>query len=113
MKDKIITKKENNRKRSQSHRDKLKENGIKGRDNSAYAEFTELTTYICVDCKKRIKHYYNWDEYLGRIYKFRGRFRCKHCFFLSGNRKENSSALMGDYRLYEDRKVNDIDYFGE
>jgi len=112
MKDPLIVKKEDNRRRSQNHRDRLKENNIKGRDNSAYAEFTELTLYSCIDCGKKIKHYYDWDRYLGRIYKFKGRFRCKHCSYLLVNRKEYSSASMGDYRLYEDRKVNDIDYFG-
>ena len=111
MKAMSVTKKEDNRNRAQKYRDTAKEEYRQLRETS-YAEFTEITAYICIDCGKRIRHYYDWDECLGRIYEFRGRFRCKYCLFLLGERSQSDTDMGNDYIFHGDGKVGGIDYFG-
>ena len=107
-----LVNREANKERAQRYRDKAKKEYRQIRDTS-YAEFTEKTFYICIDCGKRIKHYYDWDEYLGRVYEFRGRFRCKYCLFLLGERRQSDTDMCNDYVFHDrDGKVGGIDYFG-
>jgi len=49
---------------------------------------SEVTKYKCIECNRPIVWLYQVDEYAGKIYKFRNRFRCKKCYYLLGRRDD-------------------------
>ena len=77
----MVLQNEKNRENTCKYRRRLKENGQVEYENPGGAEFTEMTNYVCIDCEGEIRHYYDMDRYLGRVYRFKNRFRCKSCYF--------------------------------
>jgi len=79
------------------------------------AKLSEETEYICIDCGKKIIHYYDMDEFLGRIYRFRNRFRCKRCFFfLNLDMRRVGMDVENRHRSFlNNEEKRRIDYFGE
>ena len=49
---------------------------------------SEETKYRCIDCGRKIVWFYQTQEFFGKIYMFRNRFRCKKCYYLLGRRDE-------------------------
>ena len=79
-----------------------------------HARYSEETKYPCIDCGKKIIHYYDMDEFLGRIYSFRNRFRCKRCFFFLNLDMRSGAIIENRTRCFlSSEEKRRIDYFGE
>ena len=84
-----------------------------------YAKFSEETEYRCIDCGRKIIHYYDEDQW-GRIYRFRNRFRCKMCWFFLKLDMRRGTIIENRTRCFFNREqesrinneVEKIDYFG-
>ena len=83
------------------YNDSIKAEGRDRRDNKGSAKFSEESSYTCIDCGKRIMHYYDVDEYLGKIYRFANRFRCKVCDY-NFNRYEKVAPGWEDVSCFAD-----------